>query len=104
MSDIWACPIFRRLLYWLVKEEVAHTTKFNSLKELAIKLGCDYLRELSLGRNAQYTSEQIVSELLQSLSIVIDEQILSDMQSSEYFSLMTDESTDIAVLKQLVFT
>ena len=27
------------LLYWLAKEEVAHTTKFNSLKEVAILLG-----------------------------------------------------------------
>ena len=90
------------LVYWLAGEEVAHTTKFNSLKEFTIKLGCDYLKELNLGRNAQYTSEQIVSELLQSLSQVSEEKILSDMQSCEYFSMMTDESTDIAVLKQLV--
>ena len=91
-----------QLMYWLAKEEVAHTTKFNSLKDLAIRLGCDYLRELSLGRNAQYSSEQIITKLLQCLSLVIEEQILSDLQSSEFFALMTDESTDIAVLKQLV--
>ena len=30
------------------------------------------------------------------------ETILEDLQSSEFFSLMTDESTDIGVLKQLV--
>ena len=83
------------LMYWLAKQEIAHTTKFNSLKDLAIQLGCDYLRELSLGKNAQYSSEQIISELLQSLSLVIEEKILSDLQSS-------DESTDIAILKQLV--
>ena len=40
--------------------------------------------------------------MLQCLSLVIEERILSDMQSSDFFSLMTDESTDIAVLKQLV--
>ena len=57
------------LIYWLAKQEVAHTTKFNSLKDLAIQLGCDYLRELSLGRNAQYSSEQIISELLQCLRL-----------------------------------
>ena len=72
------------LMYWLAKQEVAHTTKFNSLKDLAIQLGCDYLRELSLGRNAQYSSEQIISELLQCLSLVIEEQILSDLQSSDF--------------------
>ena len=89
-------------MYWLAKQEVAHTTKFTSLKDLAIQLGCDYLNELSLGRNAQYTSEQIISELLSCLSLVIEQQILSYMQSSDRFALMTDESTDIAILKQLV--
>jgi len=91
-----------RVLYWLAKEEVAHTTKFTSLKDLSISLGCDYLHELNVGRNAQYTSEQTIAELLHCLSQVIEEQILSDLQSSQFFSLMTDESTEIAVLKQLV--
>ena len=90
------------LLYWLANEEVAHTTKLNSLKDLSIKLGCDYLCKLNFGRNAQYSSEQTIAELLQCLSLVIEEKTLSDLQLSAFFSLMTDESTDIAVLKQLV--
>ena len=32
-------------MYWLAKQEVAHTTKFNSLKDLTIQLGCKYVRE-----------------------------------------------------------
>ena len=60
------------------------------------------MRELNLGRNAQYSSEQFIGEMLQCLSQVIEEQIISDLQSSDFFSLMTDKSTDIAVLKQLV--
>ena len=91
-----------KLMYWLAKEEVAHTTKFNSLKDLVILLDCDYLRELCLGKNAQYTSEQIISEFLQCLGLVIEEKIILEMQSSDFFALMTGESTDIAVLKQLV--
>ena len=90
------------MMYWIAKQEIAHTTKFNSLRDLAIELGCDFLRELNLGKNAQYSSEQIISELLQCLSMVIDEEIILGMQSSNYFSIMTDESTDISVLKQLV--
>ena len=50
-----------RIVYWLMKEEIAHTTKFKSLMDLATELGCDYLRELHLGANAHYTSEQTVS-------------------------------------------
>ena len=91
-----------QILYWLVKEEVAHTTKFVSLRDLAIHLGCDYLRELHLGGNAHYSSEQCISELLRSLSAVIEEHILSEVVCSEFFALMTDESTDVSVLKQLV--
>ena len=60
-------------MYWLAKLEVAPTTKFNSLKDLTIQVGCEHLYELSPGRNAQYSSEQIISELL---SLAVDEQIL----------------------------
>ena len=72
-----------RIMYWLAKE-IPHTTKFNSLKELAIYLGCDYLNEQCLRRNAQYTSEQTISELLHCLSSVIEEKILLEMQCSSY--------------------
>ena len=35
-----------KLIYWLAKEEIAHTctTKFNSLKDLVIHFGSDFLR------------------------------------------------------------
>ena len=88
-----------KMMYWLAKEEVPHTTKFSSLMDLAVQLGSDYLRELNLG----YTSEQSVRELIQCLSSVIEEQILDNIRStSDFFALMTDESTDLAILKQLV--
>ena len=90
-----------KMVYWLAKEEVAHTTKFASLMQLSINLGVDYLRELRVGRNACYTSKQIIGELLQCLSQVIEASILSSMRDSAFYALMTDESTDIAVLKQL---
>lgn len=71
-----------KLLYWLAKEEKAHTTKFNSFKELVIHLGCDFLRELRLGKNAQYSSDQIISEVLHCISLTIKEQTISEMQSA----------------------
>ena len=86
---------------WLRKKWLTQLS-FIPLKDLAIRIGCEYLRELSLGGNAQYNSEQTVAELLHCLSQAIEEKILFDLQSSEFFSLMTDESTDISVLKQLV--
>ena len=44
-----------------------------------------HMRELNIGRNAQYTSEQSIAELLQCLSQVLEEQIIRDLQSSEVF-------------------
>ena len=45
---------------------------------------------------------QVNNHLLQCLSSVIEEQILDDIRASDFLALMTDESTDIAILKQLV--
>lgn len=43
--------------FYCLAKEVAHTTKFHSVKDLVIRLGCDYLHELNLRRNAHYSSE-----------------------------------------------
>ena len=43
-----------RILYWLAKEEIAHFTKFDSLRKLCLDLGCDYFRELNVSGNAKY--------------------------------------------------
>ena len=88
-----------KIVYWLAKEEVAHTTKYEYLLDLTISLGCDYLKELNAGENATYRSRQTGGEFLQTISL---EDTLQNQGSSTYFSLMTDESTDISVLKQLV--
>ena len=60
-----------------------------SLMDLSIQLGSDYLRELNLGRNAHYTSEQTIRELLQCVSLVIDEQILDDVLLLRPMNLLT---------------
>ena len=59
-------------------------------------------KELHIAGNATYRSRQIVGEFLQSISRQVEEDTLQQLASSTYFSIMTDESTDISVLKQLV--
>ena len=49
-----------------------------------------------------YTSEQSISELLQCLSTTIVKDIVSSLKSNSYFAQMTDETTDIPILKHLV--
>lgn len=47
-----------KIMHWLAKEEVSHTTKCSSLMDLAIDLGSDYHRDLNLRKNAHYTSDR----------------------------------------------
>ena len=91
-----------KVVYWLCKEEVAHTTKYESLVDLAISLRCTYLEELSVSARANYRSRRIIGEFIELLLSIIEKDILVKVKASPYFSLMTDESTDVANLKQLV--
>ena len=91
-----------KVIHWLAKEEVAHTTKFQSLVELAIDLGAKDLKALNKGENAKYTSERTIQEMVHVLSATVEEEILEDIHSSPLVGLLCDESTDIAVTNQLV--
>ena len=91
-----------KVVYWLCKEEVAHTTKYESLIDLEIILGCTYLEELNVSARANYRSKRIVGEFIELLSSTIERDIIVKVKASPYLSLMIDESTDMAILKQLV--
>ena len=90
-----------KCLYFLVKSELPHSTNFSGILDLAISLGCDYLRNLWQGRNASYRSDQMIAEFMQSLSDCVNERVLERMHQSDSISLMVDESTDVAILKEL---
>ena len=91
-----------KCVYWLCKQEIAHTTTYPELLALSRSLGCDYFKALNVGRNATYTSPQIVAEFLEVIDGMVLEDVLHDMQESTAFSIMVDESTDVSILKQLV--
>ena len=90
-----------KYVYWLAKEETAHYTKFPSLLRLAKFLGCSYLHELDVAGNAHYTSNRMIDEFLTILSQSVEKDILSKVQASPVISVLCDESTDVANLKQL---
>ncbi|XP_038075866.1 uncharacterized protein LOC119743514 isoform X1 [Patiria miniata] len=92
-----------RLLYWLAKEEVAHTTKFPSLVKLVQQCGVSHLEHLRVGDNAFYQSETALQEMLENLAEVTSSEIYEAMQSSPFFSILCDETTDVSVLSQLIF-
>ena len=87
------------IAYCLAKQEIPLTTKYKPILELAISLGCDYLRKLEIGANARYRSHAIIGEFLKVLAAVVEEQQLSALKCSKFLSLLIDESTDISVKK-----
>ena len=91
-----------KCIYFLCKQEIAHTTTYPHLLTLAENLGCEYLRALNVGRNAKYTSPQILAEFLGVINSLVEEEVLQSVKASSFYSLMVDESTDVSILKQLV--
>ncbi|XP_071169572.1 zinc finger protein 862-like [Mytilus edulis] len=90
-----------RSLYWLASEEIPHTTKYSSLLGYAKRMGCSYLNHLQKGGNANYESQRTLQEMLHIIAEQIAAPILQDICNSRYYSILIDETTDIAVIKQM---
>lgn len=54
-----------------------------------------------MDRRNNYRSHRIIDEMLEILSQVIEDPILQEIRASQAVSLEVDESTDVAILKQL---
>ena len=53
-----------KCIHFLAKQEIAHTTNFKPLVNLAQSLGASYLGEIAMGQNMKYTSEHFIQEIL----------------------------------------
>ena len=82
-------------MYYLNKNEIAHTTKFSDLKELCILLGNTTLLQLRKSGNTNYQSEQIMGEVVEAIGSTLEEEILSEARDSPFYSIVLDEATDI---------
>lgn len=91
-----------RSLYFLVKHSLPHTTLFSPFLDFCILQGCGYLSNLHLAGNAHYRSDRVVQEFLEELGSEVFTTLLSKLQESPYIALMADETTDIAVTKELI--
>ena len=91
-----------KCLYCLVTQEMPHTTNYVGYLRFVKHVLCQQLQLLSVGRNATYTSMQTSADFLMVIPECIEEDILSKLKGSESFALMADESTSIAVTKELI--
>ena len=89
-------------LYFLCKNDIAHTTNFPKLLNLTKLIGVDILGKIGKGNNAKYTSTTAIKEFLMCMSEVIETQILDELKQTRNFSLMFDETTDCSVIEQMV--
>jgi hypothetical protein len=86
-------------LYWLVKEETPHTTNYPSLLNAVEFMGCTQLKH---SENAKYTSRRITMEFLQVMGEQVEQEKLNDLLASPVFSILIDETIDIAVINEMV--
>ena len=88
----------------LAKREIAHTTNFVPILELGKSLGATYLKDISVGGNAQYTSERFVQEVIQALGETISSPILSSVRQSPFFSVCIDVNLPMYLSYDIDFT
>ena len=87
-----------KIVYWLLKHEIAHTTNYQSLIELCTE--CDESDNLARWQqqtpdNATYTSAATSAEMIKAVGQYFDEKNTEKFLSSPVLSLMCDESTDL---------
>ena len=90
-----------RCMYFLMKGEMAYTTHFVDLQSLCIFLGNTTLPLLRKARNLNYLSKQTTGEMVASIGLALEADMLEEIRLSRYFSIIIDEATDISVTKSL---
>ena len=78
-------------------------TTFHSPITLAEDLGCKYFEAVRVGQNATYSPPQMVGEFLKVMDRMTGECWKSSDRVDTNNCIVVDESTDISILKQLVY-
>ena len=92
-----------RSLYTLVKHHIPHTTALEGLVTLQIENGdiTFKVHREACQRNASYESYSTKVELLARISKTLENSFLDSLKGSVYYSIMADESTDVASREEL---
>jgi hypothetical protein len=89
---------YAKAVYWLTKEEIPYTTKYNSLLDLCYELdGSQRMQMWNESRpgNASYRSHDIPGEFLKAIKEHLIARTLNPGGSVSYFAVMADEATDL---------
>ena len=92
-----------RCTHFLARQHIPHTTNFDKLVELVVSCGGQDLQAFveNAGKNATYTSKMAVVEFVEALGTWVEESLLERLQQAPFYSIMADESTDVATTEEL---
>ena len=89
-----------KAVYFLVKEDLP-LSKYPNFINFLKELNTPFVEHLKVNDRVDYTSPYIASEILKSLSKVVDTQITEKINASPVVTILTDESTAIVVHHKL---
>lgn len=98
-----AVKVLLKCVHWLSTEDLPFL-KYKSLLNFLHSLTVEDIESISILKNSeiQYDSSTTCSELLDSISSVVEDDLQRDLQNSPVVTALADESTDIANNKRLV--
>ena len=89
-----------KTVYWLAKEGLP-LSKYESLLGLFRHMNTPDIEHLGAGENTYYSSRYTASELLDAISLDIDTTVTDKLNASLFITILTDETTDIAMRKKM---
>ena len=92
-----------RSTYFLVKDQIPHTTTFLQLIQLQVANG-DKVLEQHINEsllNAKYTSTFSTASMIEAIDTWLERRLLESLRSSPFFSIMADECEDISTQEEL---
>ena len=95
-----AVVVAMKAVFFLVQEDLP-LSKYTNLINFLKHLNTPYVEHLQVNDRVDYTSPYVASEILKSLSKVVDSQITEKINASPVLTILTDESTDIVVHHKL---
>lgn len=96
---------FLKILYFMIKKQWAVSENFESVQRcfLGENLDDEEIRKhlQTCGKNATYLSHISVESLIESISMFLEQELLTELTCADFFTLIADESTDEAQREQL---
>ena len=92
-----------RVMYFLYKQKIMNFFNFDEVVQLMVENVDDEVRKHleTAPRNANYCSHVTISEYLDAINLWVQQGFLRSLKEAAFYSILADESTDIATIEGL---